>query len=48
VQQLTAAESAARNLRAAWAKLLSNQLTPGDIAAVTSDLQPILAALNAL
>ncbi len=48
VEQLTAAESAARSLRAAWTKLLTHQLGPADINAVTSDLQPILAALNAL
>jgi hypothetical protein len=48
VEQLTAAESAARSLRAAWTKLLGRQLGPDDINAVASDLEPILAALNAL
>lgn len=48
VVQLTAAEGAARNLRLAWTKLISHQLGPDDINAVTSELQPILAALDSL
>ncbi len=48
IQQLTAAESAARSLRRAWTKLLSRDLTPDDVNAVTGDLAPILAALSQL
>lgn len=48
VQQLDAAQSAARNLQTAWAKLLSNELGPADVQAVTNELTPILAALDAL
>ena len=48
VQQLDAAQSAARALQTAWAKLLSHELGPGDLQAVTGELTPILAALDNL
>lgn len=48
VQQLDAAQSAARNLQTAWAKLLSHELGPEDLQAVTGELTPILAAADAL
>jgi hypothetical protein len=48
VQQLEDAQSAARNLQTAWVKLLSNELGPADVEAVTTELAPILAALDAL
>lgn len=47
-QQVANAESAVKNLRSAWAKLLVNKLTASDVQAVVSDLEPILAGLGAL
>lgn len=48
VQQVVGAQSAVKNLRSAWAKLLTNKLTAADIQAVVNDLEPILAALEAV
>ena len=48
VEQLDAAQSAARELQTAWTKLLTHKLGPGDLQAVTADLTPILASLDSL
>jgi hypothetical protein len=48
VEQVNTAEEAARSLQQAWNKLLSNDLTVAEIQAITSELAPVLATLNAL
>lgn len=46
--QIQQAQNAIQSLQAAWAKLLSTKLTAADIQSVVDDLQPILAAADAL
>ncbi len=48
VEQVNTAEEAARSLQQAWNKLLSNDLTVAEIQAITSELAPVLATLDAL
>jgi hypothetical protein len=48
VQQVNTAEDAARSLQQAWTKLLSNDLTAAEIQAITAELAPVLASLDAL
>jgi len=48
VQELDAAAASARALRAAWAKVLANRLTPADVEAVVAQLSPIVANVAAL
>ncbi|HEV8581989.1 MAG TPA: hypothetical protein VGX68_23205 [Thermoanaerobaculia bacterium] len=48
MDQVNTAAEAARSLQQAWNKLLSNDLTPADIQAITSELAPVLASLDAL
>ncbi len=47
-EQVQNALSAAQKLQIAWAKLLTQQLTPADIQSVITDLEPILASLATL
>jgi len=48
VEELDAAAAAARALRVAWAKVLVHRLTPGDVEAVVTKLEPIVANVAAL
>lgn len=46
VQAVDNAKNAAKNLRQAWTKVLSDQLTAEDVSAVVAELQPIVASLE--
>jgi hypothetical protein len=48
VTQVKTAAEAARSLEQAWNKLLSNDLTTEDVQAITDELAPVLASLDAL
>lgn len=48
VQQVGTAAQAARDLQQAWNKLLANDLTAAEVQAITADLAPVLASLDAL
>jgi hypothetical protein len=48
VEQITTTAEAARSLQQAWNKLLSSDLTAADIQAITAELAPVLASLDAL
>ena len=48
VTQVKTAAQAARDLQQAWNKLLSNDLTAADVQAITDELAPVLASLDAL
>lgn len=48
VQQVGTAAQAARDLQQAWNRLLSNDLTAAEVQAITADLAPVLASLDAL
>ncbi|MES1245601.1 MAG: hypothetical protein ABUT39_28605 [Acidobacteriota bacterium] len=48
VEQVNTAAEAARQLQQAWSKLLSSDLTAADIQAITGELSPVLASLDAL
>lgn len=48
VEQVNTAAQAARSLQQAWNKLLSNDLTAADVQAITDELAPVLASLDAL
>ena len=48
VEQVKTTADAARQLQQAWSKLLSNDLTAAEIQAITAELAPVLASLEAL
>lgn len=48
VEQVNTTAEAARSLQQAWNKLLSNDLTVTEIQAITAELAPVLASLDAL
>jgi predicted PurR-regulated permease PerM len=48
VEQITTTADAARSLQQAWNKLLSNDLTAAEIQAITAELAPVIASLEAL
>lgn len=48
VQQVGTAAKAARDLQQAWNRLLSNDLTAAEVQAITTELAPVLASLDAL
>ncbi len=48
VDQMNTAAKAALSLQQAWNKLLTNDLSLADIQAITSELAPVLASLDAL
>ena len=48
VTQVNTAAQAALSLQQAWNKLLSNDLTAADVQAITTELAPVLASLDAL
>lgn len=48
VDQVNTTAEAARSLQQAWNKLLTNDLTAAEIQAITGELAPILASLDAL
>jgi len=48
VTQVNTAAQAAQSLQQAWNKLLSNDFTVEDAQAITTELAPVLASLDAL
>ena len=48
VEQVNTAAQAAQSLQQAWNKLLSNDLTAAEVQAITTELAPVLASLDAL
>ena len=48
VDQVNTAAQAAQSLQRAWNKLLSNDLTAAEVQAITDELAPVLASLDAL
>ncbi len=48
VAQVNTAAQAARDLQQAWNKLLTNDLTAAEVQAITDDLAPVIASLEAL